>query len=363
MIQIAFGARVYGESMSKLKVNQKQDQTNIRYKLNKRQTVNSAALQLFSTKWIRGFMRPVLEGRCIVYTAPTGITLKKFLQSGISKNDFFIAFAQIIEVLKKVERYALNMACLLMNTEYVFINQKTKELHFVYQPLDEPERPSNIFTFLYDVLSLTVLNLDEDSRFLNELSAFLHQQSFFSTESAEAYLLQVYPQVYQQVKREVKGQSQALQNRQWKTQGETEDTALLEESDDQTALLTQADMCEETALLSDQEGTVLLNSAAVHYPYLLRTADFDQVDVDKPLFRIGKEKACVDYFVSGNNAVSRVHADIVTESGRYFIQDHHSTNGTFVNGAPIPADQPVEIYDGDAIMLANEAFEFHIDVQ
>lgn len=56
--------------------------------------------------------------------------------------------------------------------------------------------------------------------------------------------------------------------------------------------------------------------------------------------------------------VSRSHADIISRSGRYFIMDLNSKNRTFVNGMPIPAQQEVEIHNGDAIRLANEEFEF-----
>ena len=46
---------------------------------------------------------------------------------------------------------------------------------------------------------------------------------------------------------------------------------------------------------------------------------------------------------------------------QYFIKDNNSTNHTFVNGTMIPVNQNVEIFDGDALMLANEPFEFHIN--
>ena len=41
--------------------------------------------------------------------------------------------------------------------------------------------------------------------------------------------------------------------------------------------------------------------------------------INKPVFRIGKEKSYSDYFVANNNMVSRSHADIISRGGRYFI--------------------------------------------
>lgn len=110
----------------------------------------------------------------------------------------------------------------------------------------------------------------------------------------------------------------------------------------------------------DDGGTSVLNMDNNSiYPYLIRLNNYERVDINKPSFRIGKEKSYVDYFVMNNSAVSRIHADIISRAGRYFIKDNNSTNRTFVNGSVIPFEQEIEIFDGDAIMLANEPFEFH----
>lgn len=116
---------------------------------------------------------------------------------------------------------------------------------------------------------------------------------------------------------------------------------------------------EGTTVLGGNGTTVLADNRVSTYPYLIRLNNFEKVFVNKPSFRVGKERSYVDYFVMNNNAVSRIHADIITRDGRYFIKDNHSTNRTFVNGTVIPFEQEYEIFDGDAIMLANEGFEFH----
>lgn len=87
----------------------------------------------------------------------------------------------------------------------------------------------------------------------------------------------------------------------------------------------------------DDGGTSVLNMDNNSiYPYLIRLNNYERVDINKPSFRIGKEKSYVDYFVMNNSAVSRIHADIISRAGRYFIKDNNSTNRTFVNGSVIP---------------------------
>lgn len=95
-------------------------------------------------------------------------------------------------------------------------------------------------------------------------------------------------------------------------------------------------------------------------PYLIRTKYNEKILIDKPVFKIGKEKSYVDYFVSDNTAISRSHANIIEKGKDYFIIDTNSTNHTFVNGSMIQSNMEMPIKPGDKIKLANEEFEFRI---
>ena len=95
-------------------------------------------------------------------------------------------------------------------------------------------------------------------------------------------------------------------------------------------------------------------------PYLLRIKNNERITLDKPVFRIGKEKSYVDYFIGDNTAVSRSHANIITRDGGYSIMDTNSTNHTYVNGSMIQSNVEVELSDGARIRLGNEDFEFHL---
>lgn len=63
-------------------------------------------------------------------------------------------------------------------------------------------------------------------------------------------------------------------------------------------------------------GTTILNPSMrdlqMISPNLIRVKTNEKIIINKPVFRIGKEKSYVDYFVSDNTAVSRSHANIVT---------------------------------------------------
>lgn len=374
-------------SVRKFKISFKDSQVIVKSKLNKSDVINQREIEIFNSKFIRGLMRPkVIGNKKIEYLAPGNTSLSAYIKSGLSKNDFYLIFAQFVECLKKVEWNGFNINNLVLNTEYIFFNQVTREVQFIYQPIENNQNANNIFSFIYDLVNQvqSALSIREDNSFLNYLVNTLKGLRTLSTAALENYIIKTYPQIYKQVKRSKPGESQSLKQtgrtyfekkydetggQNFKYQSDDDSTGLLEEDED-TGLLYENDEEatglliddeEGTTVLGEEDGTALFESQKPAYPYLIRLNSYEKVQVNKPMFKIGKEKSYVDYFVAGNNAVSRIHAAIITKDNQYFVQDNNSTNHTFVNGTMIPLNQKVEIFDGDALMLANEPFEFHID--
>ena len=111
------------------------------------------------------------------------------------------------------------------------------------------------------------------------------------------------------------------------------------------------------------ETTVLgggMPEQAKPQPYLVRSKNNEKIPLNKPVFRIGKEKSYVDYFIGDNTAISRSHANIVNHDGEYFVVDTNSTNHTYVNGGMINSNEEIKLSHGTKIRLANEDFEFKL---
>lgn len=124
-----------------------------------------------------------------------------------------------------------------------------------------------------------------------------------------------------------------------------------------------ANFGDTTVLISSTTGeTSVLSGADVRrqQPYLFRIRNNERIVLNKPVFRIGKERSYVDYFVSDNAAVSRSHANVVEHEGNYYVVDTNSTNHTYVNGKMIQSNSEVLLSHGDRLRLANEEFEFRM---
>lgn len=107
----------------------------------------------------------------------------------------------------------------------------------------------------------------------------------------------------------------------------------------------------------EEDTTVLENRRPKGY--LVRLDNGKRIDITKDDFMIGKERKKVDYCISGDPSVSRIHARVRMISGGFYIEDQDSTNYTFVNDNQIPAYKAVYIQDGSLIRLSDVEFEFH----
>lgn len=73
-------------------------------------------------------------------------------------------------------------------------------------------------------------------------------------------------------------------------------------------------------------------------------------------FIIGKNPAIAHGVITDNSAISRMHCRIIYNSGKYYIQDEGSANGTFINGNRLRKGERSELKNGDAVQLANSRF-------
>jgi len=95
---------------------------------------------------------------------------------------------------------------------------------------------------------------------------------------------------------------------------------------------------------------------------LTRTGTNETATIKSNPFKIGKEKNYVDFFVSGNQTVSRIHAQIHNIDGNYFLEDINSTNHSFIGNdtTPIQSGQMYPLQSGMRFRLSDEEFVFKI---
>lgn len=396
----------------KFKAKAKDCQLLVKAKASMGETIDEKELDRFSRVYLRGFLKPKLVKKNLVeYTGPVGISLYERLKKPTTKRDFLFMLEQIVVAVQKLQANNMGLNNLVMNLQYVYINEVTKEIQFIYIPTAKGLQNLNLIEFI-EAVAYSVKPADEkDNEFVSRFIYFFKAMKPFDINKVEAFVAKEDRSVVNTIKKQNAGQSGFMTNKpqhyydhydeKKKTEDdddptglltETDDddpTGLLVEDDDPTGLLVEGGDDDATGLLGDNDeatgllnnvdddddatglltstgdedeatGLLVENNANVRFPTLFRVLTEETISINKPVFRLGKERSYVDYFVTNNIAVSRSHADIITRGNKYFVKDLNSKNRTYINDQELPIHMEVEIHDGDRLKLGNEEFVFNV---
>ena len=94
-------------------------------------------------------------------------------------------------------------------------------------------------------------------------------------------------------------------------------------------------------------------------PFLIEAETGEKIIVTKEVFKLGRDPEQADY-ASNNKVVGRIHAELVTSNGEYFVIDKYSRNGSYLNGVKLYPNEKNKIKHEDRIKLANQEFVFKL---
>ena len=363
----------------KIKAKTKDFQLTVKVKLSLGTAINEQEIDFFSRKLLRGFLKPkVIKRNVIEFTGPTGVSIHDRLRKPISKYDFFFIIEQIVDATQKLQKYNFMWNKVVWDMKNAYVNEATKEVQLLYLPLLNPNQSTgDVRSFVESIIYSAQPFGEHDTDFVSRFSYFLQSVNGFDPTKIEEFIKKEDRTVVNTIKKHRANSSGFMTDKRQDyykhyekdddddgptgllDEDEDENTGLLSDDDEATGLLKDEE--DATGLLTDSDAdeTGLLVENHVHYASLQRVLTGETVLINKPVFRIGKERSYVDYFVTNNNAVSRSHADIVTRGSRYFVIDLNSKNRTYINGRMLPVQYETEIFDGDRLRLGNEEFIFN----
>lgn len=113
-------------------------------------------------------------------------------------------------------------------------------------------------------------------------------------------------------------------------------------------------------VVPDIEEDNKASNAPKAMPYIVRVNTGERVMINKAVFKIGKANRGVDFTISGNGAVSRVHAIIYQREDGCYLKDNKTTNATYVNGQKLAENQEVLLKNDSEIVLGDEDLIFKL---
>lgn len=118
-----------------------------------------------------------------------------------------------------------------------------------------------------------------------------------------------------------------------------EEAAQPQESDGRTIYVGNALLNRDHCLIEKQKGGEIKHPIKA-YPFV-----------------IGKEKGRVN-LVLRDHSISRIHARLIEEDGNVYLEDLHSTNGTYLNDFPLTPHERIKLKRGDLIQLGRVELDF-----
>lgn len=383
------------EPMNKIKVKSKSGLSQLILKSAKGQQLNENEVYAINSNKVDSLLHldVVQKGSSfkLIYNITGFITFGEYLATPLNKERFARILQNILSNLKSMSNVFFNQQYLLMDFNRVMVNPTTQRIYFVYVPIQFFESGTTLREFLLNIIQHSSFTPGEDTSYVRDYITILNNGINFSIFDLEEYINKLLgqktcnlqtiecPQCHTQLSKGTnycqicgskvsgntgntgKGVYNPLGNDEPKKETiHNEEPSSEKHRKDNTQGLSDG----TTVLGADPGRTTVLGSEQLdlpNYPYLIREKSGEKILVDKPSFRIGKEKKYSDYFVVDNNAVSRSHADIITKGKRYYIIDLNSTNKTYVDGRAIAIEKEVEIFNGTKLRLANEDFVFYID--
>ena len=113
-------------------------------------------------------------------------------------------------------------------------------------------------------------------------------------------------------------------------------------------------------MLKDNKLTLKITDTDSEIPLYVKKADgyeavTDKLEPDIYPCTIGSLEESSDIYIA-SPIISKMHACIIKDEDKFYIEDMNSTNGTFINGERIAMHNKMCLSDGDALRIASYEF-------
>ena len=113
-------------------------------------------------------------------------------------------------------------------------------------------------------------------------------------------------------------------------------------------------------MLNDNKLTLKITDTDSEIPLYVKKADgyeavTEKLEPDSYPCTIGSLEESSDIYIA-SPIISKMHACIIKDEDKFYIEDMNSTNGTFINGERIAMHNKMCLSDGDALRIASYEF-------
>lgn len=372
------------------------------YQIKEQDMLDTLSLGMLANNKIPG-IAPVLftqieNKKYVKYNISSKVTVEQFFIGCISKKRLIGVFSSITSALLEAEEFMIEQSEFLLDLSYMFVDVSSCEAVLVCLPVGKEKEEIDLGRFFKNIMFSIQFDQSENCDYVAKIINYLNRTPAF--DLAE----------FKQILDEIKSESKSVETTPvMLTQGLTgaleagtyNSFVVQSRNVNVQKAVSEGEVSKKTAtaqqeLAKEKKGwfsfsgrrkkdkqeespQMIANTMAqrpkINYGettllgmepmiediangQLIRKKTQEKILVDKEIFRIGKEKSFVDYYIGDNKAISRSHARFVKRNGEFFIVDTNSTNHTYLNGKMIPSNQEILVPNGSTVVLGNEEFKF-----
>lgn len=245
------------------------------------------------------------------------VALSEYLNNRQEMGTIITFIWRTLKVARECERHGLRIECLLWDPKRIYVDQQNGEIRMVYWPVIGLNQNTKDALNYYKSFISIMKKMDMAAQIQDEYSAYFYQRENFDLHSFY-YLMD-----------SIVGY--------WK-RNQTHSLGL--DQDDPEPFYRKPP---ETNVIS---------------AYLEK--DSEQIMLGEQMTTFGRDKSVCDVELAADVFVSRCHAKIDNEDGRFFLTDLGSVNGTYINDFRLKPGVKKELFDGVKVRFGKTCFVFHV---
>lgn len=272
----------------------------------------------------------------------------------------------IIHVCRETDKYLLEENHLLLRTDTIFKDVKSRKMYFCYYPVQEQNLKKSIKRLLEDLLVAVDHSDKEKAQIIYRIYEHTQEENYSVMDLQEYFLEKKETDA---VCAEVSYIEEIETEEEWKVAEET--VPFFNEWLGKARKLLNIDKIKEICVAHEKKKTLVENEWSVNGEMavelerkqpearLIYLGNGEERDftLNKEIFLIGRNRELA-HGVLGSEVSADLHAKIIRKENRYYIEDMNSKNGTLVNGEFLVYKKPRELQQGDRITFGDVSYRF-----
>lgn len=324
----------------------------------------------------------------LLYEVTDYLPLAEYISVAINRERFINVIFSVLNIIKKLQNFMLPTSGLLLDIRYINVEPQTKMVRFIYAPVKQFDVVQDVGNFFLSLVNYVPDEQKRQTDFYDVYRKYFENKQNFSIYDFELFMRKINGDnnmINQPIK--FKNPSKYLGNNKKicprckkiytvmdnycdvcgvhlvfvdldNTDIDGQIKCQVEGSDSITSVLDgRTRKIEEDEAVTEILGNRSENTI---YPKMIRRKDNSKIELNQPLFSIGKSVNGNNFFIGDNSAISRRHMTFEIRDNKYYVTDEGSTNGTYIDDVRIAEHVPTEIKAGQRLRLADDEFLFTV---